>query len=280
MEPRIGTARVAGQSLRYAFMGPEDASRTLLIFNGIGANLDLVAPIARHFTRTRLLIFDVPGVGGSPTPILPYRFSGVSRLAKRLLDHLGIDEIDVLGVSWGGAAAQQFVYDNQARCRSMILAATSAGMVMAPGAPKVLMKLATPRRYTDPEHMMKIGPQIYGGVLRGDTTLLRKHAHALRSGKRRGYLYQLLAGLGWTSWLWLPRIETPTLIMMGDDDPIVPAVNGRILRNRLPNAELVTMPCGHLFILTHPEQTAGQIEAFIHEGGARAARSEAERLAV
>lgn len=266
MEPRLGTARIGGQSLRYALMGPQTAERTMLVFNGIGASLDVVAPIAHHFTRTQILIFDVPGVGGSPTPTLPYRFSGVSRLAQRLLDHLEIDEVDVMGVSWGGAAAQQFVYDNQARCRTMILAATSAGMVMVPGQPKVLMKMATPKRYRDPEHMMNIGPEIYGGVLRDDADLLRRHASSLRAGNGRGYLYQLLCGLGWTSWLWLPQIEIPTLIMMGDDDPIVPPVNGRILKKRLPNAELMTMPCGHLFILSHPGATAATVEAFVHDG--------------
>lgn len=280
MEPRLGTAKIGGQTLRYAFMGPEDAPRTMLIFNGIGASLDVVAPVAKHFDRTRLLIFDVPGVGGSPAPTIPYRFTRISRLAQRLLDQLGVHEVDVMGVSWGGAAAQQFVYDNQGRCRTMILAATSAGMVMVPGSPKVLMKMATPKRYRDAEYMMTIGPEIYGGMLRGDTGLLREHARALRTGSGRGYLYQMLCGLGWTSWLWLPQIETPTLIIMGEDDPIVPPVNGRILNHRLPNSELVTMPCGHLFILSHPEETARMIETFIHEGDTTAYAADEERVAV
>ena len=260
------TITVMGQKIRYAFFGPEDAARTLLVFNGIGASLDAVAPVSGYFGRTRILTFDVPGVGGSPTPLIPYRFAWLSRMTARLLDKLGVDEVDVLGVSWGGAAAQQFVYDHQSRCRSMTLCATSAGMVMVPGNVKVLRKMATPKRYLDPEHMVNIGPDIYGGQLRFNRELLNIHAGSLKAGDARGYVYQLLAGMGWTSWLWLPQIEVPTLLLMGGDDPLIPIVNGKILLKRLPNAQMVVMDCGHLFILSKPDETAQRVEAFIHDG--------------
>ena len=259
----IRTVRVSGQDLRVAFMGRPDAERTLLVFNGIGASLETVAPFAERFRRTRILTFDVPGVGGSPTPHLPYRLSWLSRLAGRLLDTLGIGALDVFGVSWGGALAQQFVHDHPNRARTLTLAATSAGFVMVPGNIRALSKMATPRRYSDPEYMLKVGPEIYGGGLRSDPEPLAKYAAALRASTPRGYLYQLLAGVGWTSWLWLPQIRVPALIMMGADDPIVPVVNGRILASRLPNACLEVVDCGHLFVLTHPDETAATIEAFL-----------------
>ncbi|MEM1374717.1 MAG: poly(3-hydroxyalkanoate) depolymerase [Pseudomonadota bacterium] len=262
----IDHVTIMGQKIRFALFGPEDAERTLLVFNGIGASLDAVAPVAGHFQRTRILTFDVPGVGGSPTPLIPYRFAWLSRMTARLLDALGIGDVDVAGVSWGGAAAQQFVYDHQDRCRSLTLCATSAGMVMIPGNINVIRKMATPKRYLDPEHMQNIGPDIYGGQLRMNRELLNLHAGSLKAGDARGYFYQILCGMGWTSWLWLPQIEVPTLLLMGGDDPLIPVVNGRILRNRLPDAKMVIMDCGHLFILSKPDETAQRIEAFIHDG--------------
>jgi poly(3-hydroxyoctanoate) depolymerase len=261
----IRNLQVAGQDLRIAIMGQADALHTLLVFNGIGASLETVAPFAERFRCTRIVTFDVPGVGGSPAPSLPYRLSWLSRLAARLLDKLNIGTVNVFGVSWGGALAQQFVHDHPERSRTLTLAATSAGFVMVPGDPRVLSKLATPRRYTDPDYMLTVGPGIYGGQLRLDRQRLEEHAAALRTGSSRGYLFQLLAGIGWTSWLWLPQFKLPVLIMMGTDDPIVPAVNGRILASRLPDARLELIDCGHLFILTHPEQTAQTIERFLFE---------------
>ncbi|MEO0676586.1 MAG: poly(3-hydroxyalkanoate) depolymerase [Pseudomonadota bacterium] len=257
---------VMGHKIRFAFFGDEGAERTLLVFNGIGASLDAVAPVAGFFERTRILVFDVPGVGGSPTPLIPYRFAWLSRMTARLLDKLEIGEVDVAGVSWGGAAAQQFTYDHQDRVRSLTLCATSAGMVMIPGNIQVLRKMATPKRYLDPEHMLNIGPDIYGGQLRMNSELLKMHAGSLKAGDARGYLYQLICGMGWTSWLWLPQIEVPTLLLMGGDDPLIPVVNGKILMNRLQNAQMVVMDCGHLFILSKPGETAQRIEAFIHDG--------------
>src|SRR5208337_3265258 len=51
-------------------------------------------------------IFDIPGVGGSPLPRLPYRPSTVARWAAGLMRQLGSDRIDVAGVSWGGGIAR------------------------------------------------------------------------------------------------------------------------------------------------------------------------------
>ncbi|MEO1563919.1 MAG: poly(3-hydroxyalkanoate) depolymerase [Pseudomonadota bacterium] len=262
----IGYATILGQELRYAFMGPKDADRTLLAFNGIGASLEAVVPFANCFERTRILTFDAPGVGESPTPLIPYRFNWLAEIIAGLLDHLGIEDVDVTGVSWGGAAAQQFAYDFQDRIHTLTLCATSAGMVMVPGNIDVLRKMATPKRYMDPGHMMKIAPEIYGGQIRTNAEVLRMHASNLKAGDSRGYTYQLLAGMGWTSYLWLPQIETPTLLLMGEDDPLVPPINGKILMSRLPNAQMITMECGHLFILSIPQDTASKMEAFIHDG--------------
>jgi pimeloyl-ACP methyl ester carboxylesterase len=47
----------------------------------------------------------------------------------------------------------------------------------------------------------------------------------------RGYLDQLYAISFWTGLPWLRRLPQPTLVLAGDDDPIVPAINGRILAN-------------------------------------------------
>ncbi len=265
MEIETQIINVMGQDWNVAVHGPKDAERTLLLCNGIGASVETIGPFAKHFKRTRLIAFDVPGVGRSPTPWAPYRFSNLTRMLNRILDRLEVGQVDVFGVSWGGALAQQFAHDYQDRCHSLILAATAAGFVMVPGNLSVLSKMATPKRYTDPNYMLNIASEIYGGELAMNQELLKDHSMAMRAGDKRGYLYQLLAGLGWTSYLWLSQIKLPTLIMMGEDDPLVPPVNGRIMAGRLPNATLEMVPCGHMFVLTQAELIADRVEEFLHE---------------
>lgn len=79
----------------------------LLLCNGISAKLEALDPFVRAMPADRDIIrFDVPGVGGSPTPARPYRFSGLASLVAAMVRELGYERIDVLGISWGGALAQ------------------------------------------------------------------------------------------------------------------------------------------------------------------------------
>src|SRR5688500_14473992 len=147
MTPQLHTRTVTleSQSVRYVEGGASDAPRTLLLVNAIGASVEFAATFIAGFENTRVIAFDARGVGDSPVPPLPYRLRHVARLAAQLLDDLGVTVGDVFGVSWGGAAAQEFAIRYPARCGTLTLAATSAGFVMVPGQPGVLMTLLSPR---------------------------------------------------------------------------------------------------------------------------------------
>jgi pimeloyl-ACP methyl ester carboxylesterase len=72
--------------------------------------------------------------------------------------------------------------------------------------------------------------------------------------------YQLLSSIAWTS---LPRLRPPTLILAGDDDPIIPLVNARIMHRLIPRSELVIYHGGHLELATGAERMAAVVEAFL-----------------
>jgi poly(3-hydroxyalkanoate) depolymerase len=258
----VRTVDVDGQLLRVAIKRGTSA-RPLLLFNGIGANWQLAKPFLDALTHTEAVIFDVPGVGGSPMPSLPYRPSTIARLAARLVAQLGYHEVDVAGVSWGGGLAQQFAHQYSSLCRRLILVATSTGAIMVPGSPGVLWRLATPRRYADRDYMHDIAGDIYGGIFRTEPHRAGDHSDNMNGASRMGYLYQLIAMTGWTSLPWLHSLRQPTLVLAGRDDPLVPPINGRILSWLIPKSELRIIDDGHLFIVTRPEETAGIIETFL-----------------
>jgi poly(3-hydroxyalkanoate) depolymerase len=256
---------VGDQALRVAIKHGRKDRPPLLLFNGIGANLEIAKPFMHALNETEAVIFDIPGVGGSPLPAFPYRPSTIARLAADLVGQLGYHQIDVAGVSWGGGLAQQFAHQHRDMCRKLVLAATSPGAIMVPGSPSVLWKLATPRRYLDESFMRRVAPQIYGGALRNNPELITKHANAMSGASSLGYLYQLLAMAGWTSLPWLWSLKQPTLILAGKDDPIVPVLNGQIMARIMQNARLEIMDDGHLFMVTQPDRTAAIIEHFLAE---------------
>ena len=254
---------IGKQRLQVAIKHGGDTVPPLLLFNGIGANWELARPFLAALSHTTAIIFDVPGVGGSPKPPRLYRPSTLAGLAAALVTELGYQKVDVLGVSWGGGIAQQFAHQFPKICRRLVLAATSPGAIMVPASLSVLWKMATPRRYVDNDYMSKIAPDIYGGAFRKEPSLMGPLAASMHGASKLGYLYQLLAVTGWTSLPWLWSLPQPCLILMGSDDPLVPPINGHILARLIPNAELRMIDDGHLFILTQPAQTAAVIEEFL-----------------
>ncbi len=251
--------------LRVAVRPGDQAWPPLLLCNGIGASLEILQPFVDALDPRRGVIrFDLPGIGGSPLPVLPYHLATLPALLTGLLDRLGHQRADVLGISWGGGLAQQFALRRPRRVRRLVLVATGTGTVMVPGRPRVLRHMLTPRRHRDPGYAVGIAGEIYGGSMRSSPARAAELLHAGgRRGPDRGYYYQLLAGAGWTSLPLLPLLRRPTLVLAGDDDPLIPLVNGRIMHRLIPGSELVVYRGGHLDLIAEPHRLAPVIERFL-----------------
>ena len=237
----------------------------LVLCNGIGASLEVLDPLVEQLDPdTPVVRFDAPGTGGSPDSPLPYGFPYLAVVLGMLLRKLGITgRVDVLGLSWGGALAQQFAFQNPRRCRRLILVSTGTGALMIPGGPAVLAKMVTPRRFLDHEYAASIAGEIYGGTVRDDPSMIKQlFDRQLMAGSRVGYLHQLLAGAVWTSLFALPLVRQRTLIIAGLDDPIIPVVNARIMGRLLPHATVHLHRGGHVDLITNASELAPVIELF------------------
>jgi poly(3-hydroxyalkanoate) depolymerase len=276
----VSMEQVGGRTLRTAAWRLDMPSDHLpvLFFNGIGANIEAVAPLAAAMPERGFIMFDMPGTGESPDPLVPYNPFTMSWTASQLLDRFGLDEVDVMGVSWGGAMAQHFALQHPGRTRRLTLIATTPGMVMVPGNPAAFTKMADPRRYVDPEFMAKHFKTLYGGLTAtAGEDHKSSHISRLKPPSPRGYMYQLMCMLGWTSLPALPFMSKETLIMMGEDDQIVPLINGKILKAMIPNSRLMTFAGGgHLFLLTHADESVAAIREFL---GAPDTAKESARMA-
>lgn len=251
---------VAGQPLHVTVRPGAGAGVPLLLVNGIGASLELLQPFVDELDPALDVIrFDVPGVGGSPLPARPYRFSGLCRLMARLLSALGYSRADVLGISWGGAVAQHFALVQSGRCRRLVLVSTATGGLMVPARPSVLARVVTSPQYWDPAQLLD-APDFYGGS--ADRVGALTHIGS-RVGSTRGYFYQLAAVACWTSLPFLPLIRQPTLIVSGDDDPLIPLANARLMHSLIPHSRLHVFHGGHLGLVTEAHQAAPAISQFL-----------------
>ena len=249
-----------------ASTSPADAGPIpLLILNGLGASVEVLEPLMRRLTRLRVITFDIPGVGASRRSAVVRRLPAHAELIADLLDAIGVERACVMGVSWGGGLAQQFARDYPDRCERLVLAATSTGHLMVPPSPRVLLHMATPFRYLSAGYFKRIAGTIYGGDFRSDARLRERYTRLMAPPSVAGYMNQLYALAGWTSYFWLPEILQPTLIMAGNDDPIIPMQNATILESRIPNARLETFDCGHLFLVTRIERCVASLHDFLRE---------------
>jgi poly(3-hydroxyalkanoate) depolymerase len=207
---------VPGQQIRVHIRWGSEVP--LVLCNGIGASLEVLDPFVQELdTDTTVVRLDMPGTGGSPDSPVPYRFPYLAAVLGRLLRKAGVvggpagsSQVDILGLSWGGALVQQFAFQNPRRCRRLILVSTGTGSIMIPGKPAVLAKMLTPRRFLDHRHAARVAPELYGGTARHDPLMIKRvFDRQLMAGSRVGYLHQLIAGVGWTSIFALPLIRQP-----------------------------------------------------------------------
>jgi poly(3-hydroxyoctanoate) depolymerase len=262
---RTEHVRVSGVDLRVG-RSYRGEGTPLLLLTGIGAHIDMWQPFERLVRGRETIALDAPGTGMSDRTRLPLRMRGLARLLAELLDELSVDQVDVLGYSFGGLLAQELAHRSPGRVRRLILCATAQGIPAIPPRPGPALMLMTPARFYHPRLFNWMVPHIAGGRTRREPRQLKRQAHARLSRPPQlvGYAFQLYAASGWSSVPWLSRLSQPTLIIAGDDDPVIPLANPRIMSRLLPDARLrVVKGGGHLFLLDEPESVIEEIHDFL-----------------
>jgi pimeloyl-ACP methyl ester carboxylesterase len=213
---RYLTAR--GCTVRYQVRGDGDiADRApLLLLNGLTRPLESWQAFLDAMPDRTVVMLDAPGVGGSAPPLLPPGMPTLAALAVDVLDAIGSERADVLGFSHGGAVAQQLVAQSPHRVRGLVLAATSCGV---------------------------------GGVLGSQSVdvVARKPvvAHGWPAATTLGTIWNAVALSQWSSIPFIGAITTPTLVVTGARDRVVPPSNSTLLARRIPGASLVQLAAGH-----------------------------------
>jgi poly(3-hydroxyoctanoate) depolymerase len=260
--PRETRVRAGGVDL---FVRERGLGHPLLMINGLGANLEMWGPCEQRLSASsRTIVFDAPGTGRSATPAWPLSIPAVAKIVLGALDDLGYERVDVLGFSLGGLTAQELAHRAPDRVRRLALCSTACGWGSVPGTPEALALIALPQRY----YSRSFSRHTNWLLSPADDALLRRLT-ALTDARLRhppslfGYLSQLWAGSLWSSLGWLSSVQTPTLLVHGAEDRLVPAANGVQLARLLPQSRLHVLPDeGHFVVFDPDSSTLSLLEDF------------------
>lgn len=233
----------------------------LLLINGLGGSLTSWDPLLEQLPERDVIMVDSPGAGRSSTPTLPILVPALADVIAEVVGELGVGTVDVLGYSHGGTIAQELARRHPATVRKLILTATMFGLGALPVPLKAHRTLLSTARFRDRAVMVRDMARLAGGRSAREPELLANLLGTRESHppSTRGYYYQQLSLIGWSSWLWLGRLRCPTLVLHGAADPVVPQLNARLMAWRIPNARLeLVADAGHL-LLFDEAATAGRI---------------------
>jgi 3-oxoadipate enol-lactonase len=248
--------RPDGCRLNYELHGPQEGA-PLLLLEGLGGDIPgWRRNIPRLAERFRVVAYDFRGNGLSDPPGGPVSMLTFVNDTAGLLDELGIASAHVYGQSFGGMVAVELALTRPERVRSLVLAATHAGLsrrVPVGSRGKVPMDRPYLALYSEAfarEHPEHIAEDVLVGT---------QNPQPLNAGRR-----QWQAMVGWDAWDRLHLIDLPTLILHGTEDRMVAVENARLIAERIPHAELALLEgVGHVYHSEQPEAADRAVIEFL-----------------
>jgi 3-oxoadipate enol-lactonase len=204
----------------------------------------------------RVIAFDNRGVGRSERVPGPYTVAEMADDAVSVLDAAGVDRAHVYGISLGGMIAQEVVLRHPQRVHALVLGATTAGGdAFVPAAPEVVTFVRLRAQMTADHAVWASVPINYAPRTRleGGDRIAQDIAQRLRVPVESEYYSAQLAAANAHA-ARVEEIRAPTLVVHGEDDVLIPPVNGERLAAAIPGAELSMWPgAAHLYFTDEPE---------------------------
>lgn len=249
----------------------DEAGPPLLLLMGLGGSaaewgeefLDALRP------HLRLIRPDNRGIGHSENRASEFDMETMARDGLAVLDAVGLSQANVLGFSMGGMIAQQMALLAPDRIASLVLLSTHfGGSEVVPLQPRarVLFEKQPPgqsRQQYFERLFVQLTAEGFG----------ERHVHEAQgfiAARVRNpvsldiYKHQLNSILSSDRSQSVTTLPQRTLVLHGQEDPLIPVENGRNLAARIPQATLTELPeCGHLPTWEQPQEVAEHMLRFL-----------------
>jgi pimeloyl-ACP methyl ester carboxylesterase len=267
-----------GVNVHYRDQGRADGPPLVLV-HGFAANLDTWEPwVARLGDTYRVVSLDLPAHG---LPVTPPGYlmstAGQVEVIDQLTRKLGLTPFVLAGNSMGGGASWNFALSHPDRLRGLILVASvgprppeSEGAPPREGPPAIFQVMANPvgraaLRSLNPRPLAEPGlRRAYIDESLVTPALVDRYVDLALAPGRREMILAGRQGRPSASPDAVKGVSTPTLVMHGEKDVVVPPEVGRRLAELIPGARLVIYPeAGHVPMEQIPDRSAADVRAFI-----------------
>jgi pimeloyl-ACP methyl ester carboxylesterase len=256
-EPREGRATLPGCRIRYLEAG---SGPSLLLLHGAGG-LRWNPAMSLLAERFRVIAAEAPGFGGSELPAGMHSLPALADALAQLIVKLAGGQAHVLGQSFGGRVATWLALRHPEQVERLVLASPASF------------------RPTDARPLSELSGEEHARLLQRRSTTanggpapapIDPEAERMRQSNLKAMEHltaqnppesELLARLA--------EIETPTLVLFGVEDQLIPPENGRLYRERMPDCSLIYVyGAGHLIGQDRPEAFVRAVNEFLERGPA------------
>ncbi len=257
----MSVLEIAGERFRFQIDGAQDAP-PLVLAHSLGTTLEMFDPVVPALARRfRVVRYDARGHGQSVAHDAHYGMGDLGRDLLNIIDRLSLGPVHLCGLSLGGMVGQWMALHAPQRLRRLVLANTTAyagpprvweGRIKAvrhhgtaPIADAVIDSWFTPEfRARNPDAVAKVRAMVV-------------------ATSASGYIGTSCGMRDMDFRPDLPRITTPTLVIVSDADRATPPAWGEAVAAAIPSAQLVRLPGGHMSPIEQPEGFATAVTNFL-----------------
>ena len=267
-------ATIDGVKIHYSETGEGEP---LLLIMGYGMPGEAWLGSIPFLGGFRAIYYDNRGTGQSDRPGGPYTIGQMADDAAGLLEHLGIDDAHVYGVSMGGMIAQELALRHPEKVRSLVLGCTMCGGEHSTMCePEILDELIAvvggmgtmdPAAWVD-RQLPLLFTREWVEANPGIRDMLLMIAPMLPPTPPETAQHAMAGLWGWSSHDRLAQITAPTLVVHGDRDVLIPVENARVLAATIPGARLhIVEGAGHGYPAQDPVGVHQLVTDFFHAQG-------------
>lgn len=265
----ISAGRVPVGSIKMYYEVHGQGAPLLMIMGLGGHSLDWGWIVPRRLAeRYQVILFDNRGAGRSDQPPGPCSIKQMAEDAAGLLDAIRIDRAHVFGGSMGGMIALQLALDYPERVDRLVLGATTAGGSYRTHPPAEIQKYFYPRTDLSPhDYLWWTGAVCYPQEFidaHPEIVERKIQANLAFPGTLAAYEAQLEAFMQFDVEGRLGSVRAPTMVLIGDRDVLIPPPNSFQIARKISGAQIREIEgAGHIFWISHPEETVSMVKEFL-----------------